>query len=151
MKNKLILIALVTALSACGGGGGGDDATASSRSQPAPIVAAPGDMTKYAGTWTSTCIVEGQGSARMTLILGVNDKSATGRLVTDGYNGSVCGGQSAQLSIPFSATYVEMVGAAEKLAVAESGGTSTMLATFSADGRALTIYDGADTFTFTKQ
>ena len=150
MKNKLLLIALVTALSACGGGGG-DDATPSSASQPAPTVAAPGDMTKYAGTWTSTCIIEGQGSARMTLILGVSDKSATGRLVTDGYNGSVCGGQSAQLSIPFSATYVEMVGAAEKLAVAESGGTSTMLVTFSADGRALTIYDGAETFTFTKQ
>lgn len=108
-------------------------------------------MTKYAGTWTSSCIAEGQGSARIALELQATSKSATGRLVSDGYVQPGCTGPTAQLSVPITVTYVEMVGAAEKIAIADGVDTTNMLATMSESGRSLTMVEGTDTFTFTKQ
>jgi invasion protein IalB len=154
MKHKLLLIALAATLSACGGGGGDDSTTAASAQsaapQPAPTVTVAGDMTKYAGTWTSVCMTQGQQTVRMSLVLTATQKSATGRMVADAYNQANCGGPSAQLSIPFNASFAEMSGNAEKLSVSDGFETGAMLATFSADGRSLTLVDGEDTFAFTK-
>ncbi|HZW20179.1 hypothetical protein [Noviherbaspirillum sp.] len=148
MKLKLALIAAAAVLSACGGGGGD---TTDTPAQAAPTVAVPGDMTKYAGTWTSSCIAEGPGSARMTLVLDAGGNSASGRLYSDGYNGIGCTGPSVQVSFPFTATYLEMDGSAEKLSVSDGSETGTMLATFSGNDRIVTLNDGTETFTFTKQ
>lgn len=154
MKNKFLLIALLATLSACGGGSDGGT-TATAASQPAPPQSAPavithGDMTRYAGTWSSTCMTEGQQTVRMSLVLTADQKSATGRMVADAYNQANCGGPSAQLSLPFNASFVEMSGSAEKLNVSDGFETTTMIASFSADGRTLTLVDGEDTFTFAK-
>lgn len=151
MKHKFILIALAATLSACGGG---DNATAvgaqSAAPQPGHAVLTAGDMVKYAGTWTSDCMTEGQQTVRMSLVLAATQKSATGRMIADAYSQANCSGPSAQLSLPFTATFSEMSGNSEKLNVSDGVETGPMVATFSADGRSLTLVDGEDTFAFTK-
>jgi len=149
MKLQSVLIAVSVALSACGGGGGNE--TTASPTQSPPTVAEPGDMTKYAGTWISTCVVEGQGSGRMTLVLNATGKSATGSLYADGYYGTECSGPSVRISEPFAATYMEMAGASEKLSVTDSTETSTMFATFTGNDRSMSLSDGIEAYTFTKQ
>lgn len=95
---------------------------------------------------------EGQQSVRMTLALtSGSSKLANGRIIADGYKQANCGGPSAQVSFPFSASFIEMSGSAEKLNVSDGSENTIMLATFSADGRTLTLADGEDTFVFAKQ
>lgn len=154
MKNKLLFVALIATLSACGGGSDSTTTSAAAQSaapQPAPAVITFGDMTKYGGTWSTACMTEGQQTVRMSLVLSADQKSATGRMVADAYNQANCGGPSVQLSLAFNASFVEMSGNAEKLNVSDGFEITSMMATFSADGRTLTLVDGEESFTFAKQ
>lgn len=161
MKNKLILIALTAALSACGGGGGGD-APASTPTVGAPSAAAPSapvapsagaSLQKYVGSWTSGCIAEGAQSGRINLQINAPSGTTTTATVTPtGYEFAACAGRSVTSSIPLTINHVGPApGGADTVELVENGSRTLVTLYLSADGNTLSINEDGDVTDFTKQ
>lgn len=127
MKSAVLVLAVVSALTACGGGGGGGEAAAPQAAppqvdqpvsevpiaQPAPTPTTPyessnNDHNKYVGTWASGCVNEGENSSKYVVTLSIPSNAFTkimGTLAVEGFQGKNCVGKSATLSTGIEVGY----------------------------------------------
>jgi len=156
MKHQLSLIAVAAILSACGGGSGDTTSAAGSGAQLPSAQTAAGvavGMQKYVGSWTSACLAEGAQSARMTITINApSGDTSNGMISGTGYEYTACGGRSATTSMSMTLKYVVSgQNGTDTIEVTQSGSTGPETFILSADGKTLSINDGVETITFTRQ